>query len=261
MSEPVSTPPIGSPPGGPPSTPPPGGPPAGRPGLPWERAKGLGELVETAKLLITSPGEAFQQARERGDYGSPLLFFLVFAVVGSIISAFWSLVMRGAGMGPSMSQMEEMMGDVPPEMRGWIEMAMQSAQPSAGGLVLGILFQVVYFIILLFVLAVVIHLALSLFGGLRASGAGFEGTFRAVAYSSIAYLAYVIPVVGFLVALVWALVIQVIAFTRLHKSSQGVAVVGALSPYLLCCICCLALFALSLAGIGFGASMLEGMGN
>ena len=84
MSEPMTPPPPGST-GGSYSPPPPPGPPAGGPpartGLPWELSKDLGSLMETAKLLVTAPGEAFARAREKGDYGSPLIFAIIFISV------------------------------------------------------------------------------------------------------------------------------------------------------------------------------------
>ena len=112
MSEPLAPPPP--PPGGGYGY---GGPPAGgppmRPGLPWEREKSVGSLVETVKQLVTRPVETMDSAREKGDYGSPLLFAVVFMVIGAFFSALWSLL--GPGPDAMMSQLEGIEG-IPPEL-------------------------------------------------------------------------------------------------------------------------------------------------
>jgi hypothetical protein len=74
-------------------------------------------------------------------------------------------------------------------------------------------------------------------GALTGSKSQFEGTFRIASYSTIAHVAYVIPFLGGLVALVWQIVLAVIGAQKLHKTTQGKAIAGVLLPVLLCCAC------------------------
>jgi hypothetical protein len=67
-----------------------------------------------------------------------------------------------------------------------------------------------------------------------------------VSYSSIAHLAYVIPIVGGLVALVWRIYLMLLGVQQLHKTTQGKALAGILLPVALCCVC--AILGIVLAG-------------
>lgn len=247
MNEPYNpTPPPPGPMGGPPTAPPPGGPPA-HPGLPWERSKDMGSLVETVKLLVTSPGRAFAEAREKGDYGSPLLFALIFLVIGAIFQQLWNLLF-GASM---FAGLAENMGDLPPEFR---DALMQSAATGPVSLVIGIIVTPIVGILVLFIWSGLVHLVLQLVGGLQDSTAGFEGTFRSLAYSEVAYLSMIVPIVGQFIFLVWFIVLQVIGISTLHRTSQGKALAAVLIPFVLCCCIAVAL------AIFFGAAIAAMVG-
>ena len=58
-----------------------------------------------------------------------------------------------------------------------------------------------------------------------------------MSYSSIAHIAYVIPFVGGLVALVWRIYLMMLGVQQLHKANQGKALMGILLPVVLCCGC------------------------
>lgn len=249
MSEPLY--PTPPPPAGPPPTmPPPGGPPAGRGGLPWDHRKDLGALMETAKLLITSPGRAYAMAREKGDYGSPLLFAVVFFIIGAILNGLWQLV-----FGPQM--WTRYMEDMPPEMRDMMG-GFGGGAAGAGGLVLGIVLAPIFGIIALFIWSGIVHLTLRLLGGLRDSTAGFEGTFRAVAYSTVAELAVIVPLLGGFIAAIWFLVLQMLGLAALHRTSQGKSLGALLIPAVVCC--CIVVGIAMAMGAAVGAA-LSGMGN
>lgn len=248
MSEPLSPPP---PPSGQPPTspPPPGGPPAGgRPGLPWELAKDFSSLLETAKLLITAPGEAYARVKEKGDYASPLLFAVILYVIGAVFSQFWQLL-----MGPA-SWMRYMrnLGDMPPEVQEVLRNF--GATPGPMALVFGVIMAPILGIIVLFIWSAIVHLVLQLLGGLRESTAGFEGTFRVISYGQIAQLATLVPLLGGLIAFVWGLVLYVLGLSSLHRCSQGKALAAVLIPLLVCCVCVI------LGAVLFGASIAAMVG-
>src|SRR5512142_777471 len=80
----------------PPTSAPPPPPPPGvdsAPGLPWENRTQLGfgpALVETVKLVVTAPGEAFSRMREKGDLFEALIFGVIPGSIGFIVSTIWS---------------------------------------------------------------------------------------------------------------------------------------------------------------------------
>jgi hypothetical protein len=214
----------------PPTVPPPGGPPAyGAPGLPWDRDKNGNTLVETVKALVTAPGRAYAEMREKGDYLSPILFAVILGTFGGVIGQIWQLV-----FGASMA------GFLPPEMQGPFAEALA---PSVTGVILTIVLTPILVPIFLFISAGIFHLFLMLVGGTKDSTAGFEGTVRAVAYAGVANLAQVIPLAGGFIAAVWGIVLYVIGLSRVHHTSTGKAALAVLLPFVLCCICIAIAFA------------------
>jgi len=227
MSEPIaggpgSGPPSYTPPPEPPSAPPPGGPPA-RPGLPWEREKSVGTLVETVKELVTAPKAAFARMREKGDYASPLLFVVIVGGLGAIVGQIWQLV-----FGAAWTAM------IPAEYAG--ELGPMLATQGAGAIVT-IVVMPILIPIFAFIGAAIYHLFLMLFGAHKESTAGFEGTFRVVAYANVAQLANVIPFAGGFIAMIWGIILMVLGLSTVHRTSQGKALAAVLIPWLLCCLC------------------------
>lgn len=211
------------------SPPPPPPPPAGgteSAGLPWEERARHGAVqgfVETAKLFVVSPAEAFARAKRRGDLFSPLAFAVVLGWVGAILQSLWSLAFGSSWV-----------AFLPPEVR---EQAGWAFAAQGFGLVIQIVFAPIFVLIGLFVVAGIVHLMLMLVGGTKASEAGFEGTLRAVSYSQIAQIASVVPFAGGLIALVWTIVLETIGLASLHRTSYGKAIAAILLPLLLCCVC------------------------
>ena len=84
----------------PPPPPPAGGgwvpPPYGGPppeSLPWERRAELGffnAFLETIKLFVTNPAEAWRRTKEKGDYAEPLIFAILVSWIGIAVSSVWS---------------------------------------------------------------------------------------------------------------------------------------------------------------------------
>ena len=242
MSEPGLSPP-------PPPPPPPGGGagPAGA-GLPWEERARHGvapAFVETAKLFIVNPTEAFARAKRSGDLFSPISFAVVLGWIGVVFQSLWSLA-----LGSSLTDL------LPPQMRedGGFGAAFQ-----AFGLVAQIVLAPVFILIFLFIASGIVHLMLMLVGGTKASEAGFEGTLRALAYSSVSQLGSVVPFAGGLIAMVWAIVLETIGLATLHRTSYGKAVAAILLPLLLCCVCLVFAFGSIVALIAGAAA--SGAGN
>ena len=208
----------------PPPPPPPQGPPPVMPsgaGLAWEtQPLGPESFFDTAKMFITAPEQAWARTRETGDYMRPLLFALIVAWVGAIFNAVWGS-MFGAGL----------MKMIPPQYQRYAMMG------GGRGVIVTIVLAPLFIACGLFIGTAIFHVSLMIVGALKASRSQFEGTFRAVSYSSIAHIAYVIPFVGGLVALVWRIYLMMVGVQQLHKTTQAKALLGIILPMILCCVC------------------------
>lgn len=250
MSEPLDPPqpPAGSPPpppeGGTTFTPPPegggggeGGGPTPPPGNPWEQRDRLGfvsAFIENVKLFVLSPGEAYARTRRTGDYVGPIIFAVLVGWIGAFFQFLWGLVFQGSMMSMMPAEMREQMG--------------ASMMVQGGSSLIGFILYPIFAVIGLFIGAGILHLCTMLVGALSDSDSGFEGTFRAVAFAAVANLAYVVPVVGGLIAAIWTIVLLVIGISTLHKTTQGKALIAVLIPVAVCCLC-LILMALGMAGM------------
>lgn len=193
----------------------------------------------TIAMLIGSPGKAFSLAIKKGDYASPVFFAVIVGWFGYVAERFWTVVMHWSYVFFFLPEpLKEQLGDVTDSTVGG----------SILGFVLGFIFFPVLAVVTLFVSSAVLHLFLLLFDALRHSRAGFEGTVRAVAYSSVASLGYFIPFAGTLIVIVWALVLEVIGASALHDTSKGRAAAAVIVPFVLCCTC-IFLFAVTIVAI------------
>jgi hypothetical protein len=224
----VSTPPVPPPP--PPQSPyaPPlagGTPPPGGERLPWEERDRLGfveALIQTIRLLVTDPSNAFSRLRADGDLTSPILFGLILSWAGVLLSQVWQLMFGGL-LGSMMSGMEGLEG---------------AFGPSGAGGIIGTLFVwPVIFVVFLFISAGILHLCLMIVGATADSPTGFEGTLKVVSYSQVAGVASIVPLVGGFLFAIWALILEVIGSALVHRTTQGRALMGVLIPVLVCCTC------------------------
>jgi hypothetical protein len=212
---------------GPPNLPAPPASPetGGSAGNPWERRATLGTangFIEALQLFVTAPTEAFAQTIKQGDFGSPLLFAIIVGWIGVALGQIWETL-----MGASILSM------LPAEVRNQVPFVMGSA----GSFLFNVIFAPVFIIVGLFIGSAILHLCLIVVGGLGQSRAGFEGSFRVVAYSTVAQLANVVPIVGGMISLVWTLFLAVIGAQKIHHTDQGKAVLAVLIPVVLCCVC------------------------
>ncbi len=233
-----------APPAAPP-TPPAGG--TGGPRLPWEERDRLGflnALIETVVLIVSAPKDAFSRLRADGDLIWPLVFGLILSWIGQVFSQIWSLIFGSA--------MQSMMG-------GFGDLEGLAAFGATGFLqvVIVLVLWPVFFAIGIFIGAGIYHLCLMLVGAVGQSPLGFEGTLKVVAYTQVASLAAVVPILGSLVALVATLVLTVIGFIEVHKTTPAKSIIAVLIPIVLCCVCGI------VAAIVFGAAiaaMVSGAG-
>ena len=199
--------------------------PAGAPRLPWEERRRLGfveALVQTFRLLVLEPGEAFSRLRQDGDVASPVLFGIIVSWICWALSQMWSFFLAGT-------------------MRGLVEgidgLEPLLATPSLAVLVVQTLLWPVYFLVIAFIGTAVLHVSMMIVGGTAESDTGFEGTLKVYTYAWVSWIAVLIPFAGAIVAMLWNLVLLVIGLASVHRASEGRAVAAVLIPGLLCCVC------------------------
>lgn len=116
----------------------------------------------------------------------------------------------------------------------WLPASLLGAVSFAGcffGLLLGIPVFAVMFPLVMLAWTGILHLCLKLVGGLRASEAGYQGTWAAVCYATVGFLPGVIPVIGDWMSFLWLGLLQGIGFWRLHRTTRTRATVALLLPF------------------------------
>lgn len=189
--------------------------------LPWEARDTRGflpALFDTLGLFWSRPSEAWARTREGGDIGSPLLFAVLVSWVSTIIHYLIARVVTFPAMTGMMGRRFGALG--------------AAGHP---GLVLTIILAPIFTVIALFIASAILHVCCMIVGALTNSKAGFEGTFRAVAYSDSAHIANIVPVIGPLIAVIWWIVLAVMGITRLHHTTQGKAILAIVIPMIVCC--------------------------
>ncbi|MCB1057826.1 MAG: YIP1 family protein [Acidobacteria bacterium] len=203
--------------------------------LPWERRQELGfapALIETIKLLVTSPQQAFARAERTGDYASPILFAVIVGWLGIIVGLVWQMLFGSLNF---------------LSMMGNHEGAGTQLALTGGIVVVYAILAPIFIVIGLFIGAGILHLCLMLVKGLDSSQTGFEGTLRAVAYSGVAQLAQVVPFLGGIIAAVWVIVLYILGFVAVHRTTTQKAVIAVLLPVFFCCLCVILMMVL---GVG-----------
>jgi hypothetical protein len=208
----------------PPSVPPvqPGAAPisttaAGRAGLPWEHRQDRGffnAFIETLKMVLTRPAEAFSVMKREGGLGEPLIYALIGGCVGGIVSALFSLAFQSIGLFADKNN----------------SLAAMTGMGIGFGAVILVPLGIV---IVLFIWSGLAHLCLMLFGGANQS---FETTFRVFAFTQgSAGPLQIIPLCGGVISFVWAVVCNCIGLARAQETDTGRAVLAVFSPLIVCC--------------------------
>lgn len=227
-------------PGGPPPVPPlppipPVPPPPAVVPLPWEQSgyPFFPAIVETTKLFLTRPREAFERSSPAIGIGRPLLYGCILSFILNFFTAvyqFW-----GSSF---MRNMENM-----PGMKDWMS-AERSIPPLAQ--LLGTIFASPFVIPLAILLVSgLVHVCLLLLGG---APAGYKGTVKAECYAYAPAILGILPLCGSVAAAIWTIVLLVIGLTVVHRISTGKAVAAVLIPFCLCCACLFPLLMLAKLG-------------
>jgi hypothetical protein len=210
-------------------------------GLPWENREQIGffkAFFHTVSLLITRPGEAFTMMRVEGGLMDPLLFGLIGGCAATVVSIFFQVLLESIPNYPSHSEAFNLFGLAP-----WVMASIYAAVSPVSVL------------LWLFIGSAILHLCLMLVGGANRS---FEATLRVVSYASGAgNLFSMIPVCGWLIAIIYLIVLACIGLTRAHQTTTGKALLAIFLPMFVCCCALVLLFAMLFGSLGAFAEYLN----
>ena len=207
--------------------------------LPWEERGRLGfveAMVQTIRLLVIDPADAFSRLRSDGDLTSPMLFGIIVSWICILLSQLWNVLLSNT------------LGSALGDMEGW-EMLFQA--PSMLELMGVMVLWPVMFVVLAFIGAGILHLCLMMVGAMKKTELGFEGTLKVYIYATVSWFALIIPLAGGLVMTLWHVVLQVVGFAKVHHTSQGRSLAAVLIPIVVCCLCVIG------TGVFFGAVLYK----
>ena len=214
-----------------------------RTGLPWEVGpKSAKTYWATAKLILSSPTEAFSLMYRSGGVGTPMGFLVVGGLIGGLFSGIYNTILQIV----MLSFVTAAAGPNNPEMMGvqWVQVAIQLPIAIAGGTIGAMIGS--------FITAGIYHLFLLMLGGARYE---YETTYRVVAYVNGAVaLLQVVPLCGQYAMGLIALIYSIIALSSAQRISGGKAAAAVLLPIGLCIFVVVLAIGVIAATIGFAAA-------
>jgi hypothetical protein len=188
-------------------------------GLPWENRAQLGLFkawFETVSLLITKPSDAFTMMRLEGGLTDPLLFGLIGGCAGGIVSLLFQGLFQSIPGFASRNEALDFFG-----IGLWAVIAIYAV------------LMPLFIALGLFLGSGILHLCLMMVGG---ANRPFETTFRVVCFASgAANLFSMIPMCGWLIAVVYDIVLKCIGLGRAHQTTTGKALMAIFLPLIVCC--------------------------
>jgi hypothetical protein len=211
----------------PPPPPPPGGS-SQRSGPAWEGAGApVEKFIATARALVTDPNGFFPALRLTGGLQNPIIYLAIGLLVAGVARAVYSFVT------PSFL-----------------------AFGMSGGDISTIIVLPIVGVVGSFIGAGVVHLLLSLLGGVKQP---FEGTYRVVSYvMGTMFLFNVVPVCGGIVGGLYGIYLYIVGLANVHECDTGKAAIAVLAPAAVCCLAIVLItlvFGVALAGLFGAASM------
>jgi hypothetical protein len=171
-------------------------------------------LLQTWVGACFRPTEFFESVGNSQDLTPALLFGVLVGWISVVVGAAWSLVFQ-APLVPIMRQ-EEIAGLL------------------AGGvanLVCAGLFGWLLVLLGILISGVIVHLFLMLFGG---ANQGLTMTLRVISYAYAPQIFAVVPFVGWCIASIWMLVLEIIGLAAAHRTDTWRAALAVLAPVILC---------------------------
>jgi len=195
-----------------------------RSGLPWDKKNRRdAPYVDTAKLVLFSPVNAFSLMRRSGGDANPLLFCIYGTMIGGAFSLLYRLILDAIFTLPLM--MQQGGGEQTARMVGMVVGMII-------GVVVGFGMLILMTVIGSYVNAGIVHVCLKVLGG---ANHDFETTVRVVHYTwGATALSGVIPCVGPFIQLVANVVIMSVGLANAHETSGVKTTFAVLIPFILC---------------------------
>jgi hypothetical protein len=214
--------------GRPPGEPPRG--PAASSGGEFNLQDPVGSFIRTVQNVVINPIGFFRGIPKQGNFVNPLVFALICAVISGILGGIVNFL---------------------------IGLAFSSGNQGVASAFLSLIGNIILtpigVAIGLFIGAGIYHLLVLLL--VRPSNAGFEATFRVVAYASVIQLVSWIPIVGIIAGL-YAVVLSVLGIREVHNTTTGKALLVVLIPVAVLLLIALIIGA-AVAALIFGASQQQ----
>ncbi len=206
----------------------PSGDEALRTGPAWEQRAQLGlfkAIWETVKAVLLDPNQAFATMKRDGGLVTPYFYFFIGGVLGILSFLATMMLFLAPMIAPLIVAAQKQNGG--PQLVG------------TGAI--GVVVFLIYAVMLIgsisvapFIYAGITHLCLMLVGGAKRP---FETTFRTWCYAhGSGMFLMVVPVCGWAVSEIWAIVVSCIGLARAHEIPTGKAVLAVLLPIIACCV-------------------------
>jgi hypothetical protein len=208
----------------------------------WESREETGffrGLFRTTKDALFTPADFFKRMPVSGGLTDPLLYALIIAMAGLMVHYLWDMLLYNS--------MPEFLGSEIRTVAG--HSVVERLRSPYAAVILPFLL-----IFWLFVVSGALHLFLHL---VRGALAGFEATFRVIAYGVSPFIFLMIPFCGMPIAGFWMMTIAIIGLKQAHGTTGGKAAFAVLFPFLFCCGLLIAAMVLFMGAIAasFGSMM------
>jgi hypothetical protein len=193
---------------------------SGRSKTAWENREEIGffqGMFRTMKDTLFTPSDFFRKMPLSGGLTDPLLYALIIGMVGLMIHYIWDMLFYNS--------MPDFMSS---------EVRTAAGRSVIEGLRSPFAAMITPFLLIfwLFVVSGALHLFLHL---VRGALAGFEATFRVIAYGVSPFVFLIVPFCGMPIAGLWVMTTAIIGLKEAHGTTGGKAAFAVLFPFLFCC--------------------------
>jgi hypothetical protein len=221
----------------------------------WEERKKLGIIpaaIDTVKQVLGCPSDTFARLRRDGGFWEPLFYNVLVSTAAALVSAALSVMLNISAAGPQklleLISKTQINGQVSQSLNVSLNAGAVGVGAAIGAMLIALIATPIGVTVGVFIGSIISHLCLMMLGSGKR---GLESTFRVVNYAAGSVAPFsAIPILGPLVGGIWALVLYVIGFAKVHEISTGRAVVAVLLPILVCCGASFGIAVLLFAALG-----------
>ncbi len=195
-------------------------------------------LIETIKLILFKPSYFFRNYNFDGAIGKPLLFAVMIGWTMSVVNAMWLNITKTSVISILSNRIlvrfQEFAQEHMPEAEG-IDWDQMSGGGTSSDFIWTLIFAPLGIMLGIFFMAGIYHLFLLIVKG---ANRRFETTFNVVAYGAVSHLANIVPFVGDIISIIYAMVLGIIGLSGGHNTERWKATTAVFGPYVLCLVCC-----------------------